>query len=250
MKVGLCSLICSVCVFTTALAISRTAAQSIPVVLVPPSNAVLREEFSTLSVHALRELQDGRVLVTETGNSSRLIVADFKSGTVSPLGRRGSGPGEYTLGIGLYRLSGDSTLMVVAQERWLLLNGATIAQTVTLSDPWLSWISGVDTLGQVLVRAAGRPDDDSGTVALRLRRGGTLVTTIRTASSAEPGYPRPPELRANGGVRYLNDPWVGSESALLFPDGWIAVARQRPYRIDWRSPDGKWTSGAHCPCRQ
>jgi hypothetical protein len=37
------------------------------------------------------------------------------------------------------------------------------------------------------------------------------------------------------------------EAPLLFGDGWIAVARLRPYRVDWRSPDGRWVRGAPLP---
>ena len=79
-----------------------TIAQSVPVVPLSPGNGVLREEFSTLSARPVRELLDGRVLITETGSASRLVVADFKTNTVTSIGRKGRGPGEYTFGGGLY----------------------------------------------------------------------------------------------------------------------------------------------------
>ena len=37
------------------------------------------------------------------------------------------------------------------------------------------------------------------------------------------------------------------EEALLFTDGWLAVARLEPYRVDWRTPDGRWIRGAALP---
>jgi hypothetical protein len=37
---------------------------------------------------------------------------------------------------------------------------------------------------------------------------------------------------------------VTEEQALLFPDGWIAVLRKEPYRVEWRAPDGRWQRGS------
>lgn len=37
------------------------------------------------------------------------------------------------------------------------------------------------------------------------------------------------------------------EQACLALDGWTAVLRNGPYRVDWRSPDGHWTLGAPIP---
>ena len=33
----------------------------------------------------------------------------------------------------------------------------------------------------------------------------------------------------------------------MHPDGWIAVVRINPFRVDWRSPEGRWTLGAPLP---
>jgi hypothetical protein len=37
------------------------------------------------------------------------------------------------------------------------------------------------------------------------------------------------------------------EEAMLFPDGWLAVARLEPYRVDWRAPNGRWVRGSALP---
>jgi hypothetical protein len=37
------------------------------------------------------------------------------------------------------------------------------------------------------------------------------------------------------------------EEALLFPDGWIAVARLNPYRVDWYAPDTGSVQGSPLP---
>jgi hypothetical protein len=35
--------------------------------------------------------------------------------------------------------------------------------------------------------------------------------------------------------------------AAITIDGWIAVIRKDPYRVDWRLPDGRWRRGAPLP---
>jgi hypothetical protein len=43
------------------------------------------------------------------------------------------------------------------------------------------------------------------------------------------------------------NPVATEDLALLFPDGWVAVAGSDPYRVDWRSPEGQWTRGTPIP---
>ena len=37
------------------------------------------------------------------------------------------------------------------------------------------------------------------------------------------------------------------EQYVAHPDGWIAIVRVNPFRVDWRSPEGRWTLGAPLP---
>ena len=133
--------------------------------------------------------------------------------------------------------------MVAAQSCWLLLSTAAIVQTVTLTDLANAHLFGVDTLGTAIVEFIVGADHDSATISLVARRLGTKGAMIRKASSAEPGYPPHPRAEASGRTTYSQGAWHGSEVALLFADGWIAIARYRPYRVNWRAPDGKWTLG-------
>jgi hypothetical protein len=46
-------------------------------------------------------------------------------------------------------------------------------------------------------------------------------------------------------------PFYGEyERGLLALDGWIAVLRTAPYRVDWRTPSGEWILGAPIPYRK
>jgi hypothetical protein len=43
------------------------------------------------------------------------------------------------------------------------------------------------------------------------------------------------------------NPLRSEDQALLFPDGWIAVARIAPYSVDWRTREGRWLKGSPLP---
>jgi hypothetical protein len=58
------------------------------------------------------------------------------------------------------------------------------------------------------------------------------------------------ELDKSGKITSMNirvPPLSVGEEALLLPDGWIAIARLDPYRVDWRTPDRRWIRGAPLP---
>src|SRR5690606_13027786 len=67
------------------------AAQAVPALKVKPANATHPQEFT--SVSSMRELSDGRVIVTDRGEQ-RLFVLDFATGEATEFGRKGSGPEE------------------------------------------------------------------------------------------------------------------------------------------------------------
>lgn len=222
---------------------ANASAQSVPVGALKPANTKLAEEFT--NIYGMRELRDGRVLISESG----LLVVDFAKGTIDSIGRRGKGPGEFDFAAGLYAIGGDSTLMDAGQKKWLLLDGARIVATSKPDDPaalatWL--VHGADRLGFVLTSSPGTWRDDSTSRALVSRSTGTLTLVAKLSASMEPGYPPKPTPKG-GGVAYYQGAWKTSESDLLFPDGWLAVARLSPYRVDWRAPDGHWILGKPLP---
>jgi hypothetical protein len=235
----------------------RAVAQRPAVITLKPADATLSAEFT--QVGSIRELHDGRVLVTDSRENT-LSAADFRSGTVTPIGRSGAGPGEYGRVSALYALAEDSTIFSDAQNgRWHVLHGTTIARTIPPDSPLSRYtsgtVTGADLLGHLLTmrgRVPGAPTggvtvDSSGLVLLDLEV--TRVDTIarlRSRPWAAPagmrgGTPNPLMSEAFG------VPLTGREQAVLFPDGWVAVARVNPYRVDWRTASGKWLPGAELP---
>lgn len=224
----------------------------------PPPTAQLPDEFTNLT--SLRELVDGRVLVTDR-RDARLAVVDFSTGRVKAIGRLGSGPAEYqTLGPVL-SLNGDSSVVVdVGNLRWLILAKDSIVATLPPNTPAILavqfWVPyGADQRGHVLstVLRHGAPSSrtDSADLVLIERSTGRsqLIGAVRyglptQGSAAVSGLP------GGRGVSVSRPPFnIREEQPLLFPDGWIAVARYEPYRVDWRSPNGEWRLGRPLPVR-
>jgi len=241
------------------------AAAQIPTpVPLPPPSALLPEEFSVII--SVRELADGRLLVADD-RETRLVVADFRTGRVESLGRVGDGPGEYRRVAPLRPLGGDSTLMIsIYDRRWFVLDGermATIlppdhpmvvagsAEPIMRTTAMMSLPPQTDSRGSMLaftgppmaMQTRTASPRDSLAVVLISRATGRVDTIAQVLQ-------RPTGMTAIAGgmgARFYYPPWAVGEQTVLMVDGWVAVVRLDPYRIDWRAPDGRWTRGAALP---
>jgi hypothetical protein len=230
----------------TLYAVALSAQQG--VVRLEPANARLEQEFSDLT--ALRELADGRVLLFDR-REERFVVASFADGIVRDVARKGQGPREYEFVGALLALPGDSTIAADQTRRWLMLVGDSVVAKLLPEHPALQRITlaplGADNRGHVLTRSFGGPtaNSDSTTVLMVHRVTGQADTVTRVANG-----PRSRLQAGRGGsLRLSNPPMRTNEEPLLFPDGWVAVARIDPYRVDWRAPDGRWALGRPLPFR-
>ena len=238
----------------TALCACDTAVTAGPRAL-QPVNATLEHEFT--SILSMRELRDGRVLIADEGDN-RLVVANVSTGQVAGVGAVGAGPGEFE-GVGrLLSLPADSTLLVDQGNgaRWLLLVGTQIVATISPPDSALQIaganLSGAAEYGEVLTlrysRGATLPSGviQGEATALRVRRASGETDTVtqmrsRDMQLRESGPPANP-TRIMFQVVY-SDP----EPALMFGDGWVAVARRAPYRVEWYPPKQAPILGAPIP---
>jgi len=226
-------------------------------VALPAPNATLDAEFTLVS--AVRELVDGRLLIVDWSEKT-LLVADWTKADVTQLGRNGSGPGEYLQPSTLFALAGDSTLASDSRNgRWLLLHRAAIVATVGPGAPAI--VSGArlplgaDLQGRVIFtkvidggsRASEALPRRDSLLLLRVQRASGRSDTIATLRA------RPATIKVEGpanrptSVSVLMNPLSTGELATLFPDGWIAIARLDPYRVDWITPDGTRVPGASLP---
>ena len=232
-----------VALLTTALPAQQGA------VTLPPANARPSTEFSDLT--SIRELRDGRVLVFDR-KENWLAVVNMADGAMKQISRYGRGPGEFEGTLALFSLGGDSTLAADLSRRWLILVGDSVVATIPPDNPALQavrlWPLGADRLGRVLSRDFSGSANDSLPVVLVDRGSGRVNPVARLKL----GVRRGPASIVNDpvmgrGVSVRRIPLDVNDATLLLPDGWIAVARVAPYRVDWRSPDGTWTTGAPIP---
>lgn len=213
----------------------------------------LTAEFNR--VRGVRVLPDGRLLILDAGDN-RLLVADFARNATAQVGREGQGPEEYRRLATMTPIGLDSTLIVdQGNGRWLVLAGDRIVQTLPPDYPATRATRGIvltaDRSGHLLV--VGPPT--IGPETQRLGKGDSAVATLAALGSGSidtiATLRTAPlilwkDLDAAGKVTragLIRPPWSVGEEPLLFPDGWLGVARLDPYRVDWRTPSGAWVRG-------
>jgi hypothetical protein len=241
----------------TAIAVSGGNSQQIRSITLRPHTAIAEVEFTAIT--SVRELSDGSLLVADR-SEARVVLIRWRPGGEVVVGRNGDGPGEYR-GVGwVYPLGNDTTLLTDwTNGRWHILDGARIVQTIgtqplnRLLNPQLS---GTDKHGNVLgvqgqkiggITTSVLATADSLLFVLA-DRGGNRFVTVATGKGL--GGRMTVLARPSGGQagRVVgNNPLAVRDQALLFPDGWIAVARAESYRVDWRSPSGRWTQTVSIP---
>jgi len=217
-----------------------------------PAADELQKTFSVIA--SVRELADGRVLVSDE-KEAVLALADFRTQTVRQIGRQGAGPGEYRQLGRIWALAGDSSLMKEPfAPRWIAFRRDDAVATAGAADPavrivGMNRIAGTDTLGhvfwlQVARGVDGRPSMRDSMFVVRLDRHSLKVDTIARAQS-EDGWAAgagvssraaPVAARAGGGSatpRAYALALSAPDQIAVFADGWVAVARAAPYRIEW-----------------
>lgn len=236
------------------------SAQAIKRIPIKPVSATLDAEFVGLT--SIREIADGRAIVTD-GRDQTLYLADFKANAAMVLGRKGKGPKEW-LGTGfVHQLTGDSSIMAdFNNRRWLLFHGANIVESIAPDHPGVrasnGFIRAIDRHGRVM-SVTGKPyrsgvtevtRADSNSLVLMDRNTGRMDTIAQLRERPRRIAVQLDSLgRAQTVMPTLTEPNAQAEFAQLFFDGWIAVVRLEPLRVEWRSPTGQWTRGGPFPLK-
>lgn len=221
-------------------------------------DASLTFEFTT--IRSVRELSDGRVLIASLGEP-RLAIADLRTGQTRQIGREGAGPGEYRDVSRVHALGGDSSLVEDRRsQRWLFLRGDQFIATVHAPRHATNYvrIAGIDRQGRLLeLRAASYGRSTEAPVMRVIINADSLSVLVhrRSREAFTEIVPAPPALTVirgawrglrvgsrvsplGGEMLYeLRNPCSVGDQAVLFRDGWIAVAYADPYRIEWYDPE-------------
>lgn len=207
------------------------------------------EAFS--SIVGIRELSDGRVLVSDRLGQALMIV-DLADGTADTIGRVGGGPGEYSSPGQLFPWRGDSTLMVDMGNTRFTPVGADGGFGISI--PLMSrdgeamrlvMPEGTDRHGHVYFQArsfgmgAGAPSDtpDSARVVRWNPETGSSDTVAALTTPARKVQ------RSGGNVMMMSIPFSAYDQWAASWDGDVGVARGTGFRIEWVDSEGELTTG-------
>lgn len=243
--------------FGLTLLLAETARSQQPLnsgvrVPLPVPNRTSPYEFTRVA--GVAELGDGRVVVSDrAGEDVAVLTPDLR--LLTGVGRRGQGPGEFTSLGSVFPLRADTAVIEEpSYRRWRLVTPDALLGPVR-SEPRHSVdiaLVGVDAQGHTLEvhpsvfvsRATGaRPVPirafAESLALIRRSRDGSKSDTLATLRG---GYLGTADVeRTVGGDRmrhFLFHPLSAEDQAVLFIDGWVAIARVEPYRVEWIRPDG------------
>lgn len=200
-------------------------------------------------IRAVMALPDGRIVVSDPAEN-RVSLIDFPKGTARLLGRVGEGPLEFKRAAGLYRAPGGGVWVFDHELRRLLpiLPSGELGEVVQVGYGGLAGSKTgrgpddltFDSLGQTYSFQHGgwRLTDSSGFV-LRRHPGAHTDTMSRLARAQMKAL----DVKRNGTGNYQTRLFSSQDAWVAAPDGWIAVVRADPYRVEWVSPAGQTVIG-------
>jgi len=221
----------------TAAFASPLAAQDVPRRTLGTPAATFPEPVS--SPVGFRALDGQRVIVADQLEGA-VTILDFRTGAMTPIGRRGEGPGEYGLPGPLFA-AGDTTFMLDMGNRRLLpitSDGRVLANTVPLNHPSGAPVlpRGVDARGRIYFDLAGIAmpglEEAARTGRAPLIRWDRATNRFDTLATVQfppmpPAGPGEVRISMGGGAYQPRDDWS------VLPDGRVGLARATEYRVEW-----------------
>jgi hypothetical protein len=198
-------------------------AQRVPSSPLQPLDGIIKAPF--VNVTSMHELSDGRVIMCDA-MTRLLIVGNFDTGKFVNV--------EGAQAMPLMAFPGDTTVIQLPGNGWIFLDGVKAIGMIDGKNPVVKetggGIDGADTRGRVLGGQTSPPGHGDSSDVLLVDQVTAAVDTItrlwmpQRALGSRPAY-------------------IVYEKAELAMDGWVAVLRANPYRVDWRAPDGNWRLG-------
>lgn len=232
------------------LPMTRSWGQAVPRISFARPEWTSAESFSDLS--SVRELSNGTVLVADQ-QEAQVHLISTQGKTLSAIGRKGSGPGEYQYPARLIALASDSTLLVDRDaRRFLLIDGRG---KVVATHPFPNMLAGgaelvfaADVAGRLYFRVS-ITDKSTGTASDagigRWQRGSARFDTVAVLAP-EPRKVEPIKIDESKGAKLagqLRVRFAAVDDWAVAPNGRIAIIHATPYRVDWLEKNGTTTMG-------
>jgi hypothetical protein len=197
------------------------------------------------AVLGVRELPGGKLLVTDLGPKSVLLI-DFATGQQVTVGRNGQGPGEYQFPGELLPYRGDSTLLTdrVSRRFLTIAPDGKLGATVPFPDAiqGLGDPRGADRLGRIYFQGSPFPGDGPEELnAARLPDSVAMLRWDRTTGRIDTvAQIRVPALKMQvsgtqnaRAVMVRPQPFAPADEWAVAPDGRVAVARVGDFHVEW-----------------
>jgi len=200
--------------------------------------AALSEPFSL--VGGVRELPGNKAIVLDS-KDDRLVLADFASGTVKDIGRKGSGPGEFQRPQSLFAAPGNVTWVpdVMLDKVHVISPDGKISPTALVAPqtngaPMRMQSRGIDRAGRIYIQSmptlgAGGVISDSVWV-MRWTPSTNRVDTLAKVSSGMKISASSSGNRQSVMIR--SKPFASDDIWSVLPDGRLAMVHATPYRVD------------------
>ena len=227
----------------------QVQAAAVPHLAFTHPTVIVDHDFT--QIRGLRELVDGRVLVTDR-LEEKVYVLQPKTGAIQTIGRPGRGPAEYHLPTAVFATPGDSSVLIDEGNARIAIIGPDlrISRSFALMIPDVPMSSGPrgrDARGRYIAQIPGwfrarGPAHDT----VDIVRFDATTQRVDTIASVR-GYTRPNDggYRATPGFGMV--PFMPQDVWTVAPDGAIAIVRSGDYHVEWIAPDGKATRGAPVP---
>jgi len=231
-----------------------------PLLAQPPRRIDLTAPDAALSrpftrITAFRALPDGRVIVADE-IEGEVVLADLRSQSVSTIGRRGSGPGEYLLPRGLIPLPNGRTLLQdPGNARFLEIDAeGRIARSIAPQDASrsgrnqmlglsIAWdVHGSDRSGNVFFEQLPGVLKPTQTVTVPIVRWNVQrgrLDTIASYRLTEAMLSQSIESGKPGEVVVRPRAWAARPQWAVTLDGRVALAEPEPYRVVWLDATGR-----------
>lgn len=206
-------------------------------------------------VRGIRELPDGRVLVSDWRDKVVMLL-DLKAGTAVKIGREGQGPEEYAMPMALWATPDGGALLQDMGNRRFLPIGADgkVGRALTPPQPpappaggppggmmimgGLVDARGVDGQGRLYFQGMAITADGSGADSVPIMRWDRAAKVDTVAWVPLSPDMRPQVTRGAGGNTMMvriggGVAWPKQVQWGVAPDGRIALVEPEPYRVTW-----------------
>lgn len=226
-------------ILLTALAVLSTRTAQVPVrPFTTAPSATASEPFS--SITAVRELPGGRAIVVDR-QEQRVVLLDFGRQTVTPIGRKGSGPGEYQMPTAILTGPGTDSYLadLFAMKIHVVSSDGRIRSTITkppenrgIRMPVFFVPGAVDSAGRLYFQRASGGGSAARDI-LRWDRSTNQVDRVAEFRSAMVIGSRQ-QGKGRGVVSDDSPPFTASPGWRVLPDGRVVIVHPAPYHLEVR----------------